>query len=133
MGAAFGGPPRPHVEPSDLGRGHISDRRYFDHDGNQISGAADEGANPSRNRNSPSSWHVGDPSLHGRGSITDSHHGRSSRVDDSDSVIHKALEGTHMLLTSLSISVTAVILAYIFGAATGPAAWQWLKSRGNKW
>jgi hypothetical protein len=76
---------------------------------------------------------VGDPSLHERGSIADSHHGRSSRVDDSNSFFRKALEGTHMLFTSLSISVTAVILAYIFGAATGPAAWNWLKSRGNKW
>ena len=116
-----------------MGRGHLSNRRYFDDDGNQISGPADAGSNPSANRNSPSSWHVGDPSLHGRGSITNSHHGRSLGVDDSSSIFSQTFEGTQMLLTSFSISVTAVLLAYIFGAATGPAAWQWLKSRGNKW
>ena len=116
-----------------MGRGHLSNRRDFDYDGNPVSGSSDAGANPSSNRNSPSSWHVGDPSLHERGNIADSHHGMDSRVDDSRSILSKTLQGTQMLLTSFSISVTAVILAYIFGAATGPAAWNWLKSRGNKW
>ena len=37
------------------------------------------------------------------------------------------------MLENLGFSIAAIIIAYAFGAATGPALWKWMKSRGEKW
>lgn len=36
------------------------------------------------------------------------------------------------MFENLGFSIAAIIIAYAFGAATGPALWRWMKSRGEK-
>jgi hypothetical protein len=35
------------------------------------------------------------------------------------------------MLENLGFSIAAIIVAYAFGAATGPSLWAWMKSRGK--
>jgi hypothetical protein len=36
-------------------------------------------------------------------------------------------------MSDLGTVIAVVLSSYVFGAATGPYAWGWLKSRGQKW
>lgn len=54
----------------------------------------------------------------------------SGSMSYSAGIFHSIQESK--MLENLGFSIAAIIVAYAFGAATGPALWKWMKSRGEK-